>query len=447
MFVLTLLFVSSSAQSQHLTSAKLYMQQSQYDKAEASALKAAEKDPQDAEAWYILGKARYELRKYPEMLEAFSKADALDPEEYKEELPNYRLKVWAVSHNEGVSNYNKGRDSSQYFQMAINSFKTGMTAMPDSTQTYYVCALAYYGNKQLDDAIKTLDESLARKPNQTNELELLGRLRSQKAREKADAKDEAGEKAEYEAAIVAFEKLWALDRTNTDNALTLIDTYNQVGMKDKSLAFVRDAVEKEPKNRSFRYIYAVFLMNENKTQEAIEQFQIVESQKDSVDVIHINTVYNLGVVNLNFGVAMKKEAEEKAEAAAKAKTKGFKEDHSYKEKFKAAAGYFEKSAELKPDDPLIWQQLGKLYANLNMPEKATKSFEMYDQITNGLDGLMLGMPGTQVESLWGSPQNKVTTVSEYGADEHWIYKNRPKLGSQVSLYFVQGKLKIWQTIK
>ncbi len=382
LFCLTLFFVFSSAQSQHLTSAKLYLQQGQYDKAEASAVKAAEKDPEDAEAWYIMGKARYELKKYDAMLEAFSKASLLDPEEYQEEILNYRLKIWAVSHNEGVSYYNKGRDSSAYFQTAIKTFKTGMTAMPDSTQTYYVCALAYYGNKQLDEAIKTLDASLLKRPDQPRELELLARLHSQSAREKTEAKDEAGAKAANAAAISAYEKLWTIDPKNTDNALALIDTYNEMGMKDKSLAFVRDAVDKDPQNRSFRYIFAVYLMNENKTPEAIDQFKMVEAQKpDSVDVIHVNTIYNLGVVNLNWGVAMKKEADDKADEAAKKKTKGFKEDLSYKEKFKEAADYFKKSAELKPDDPLIWQQLGKLYANLNMPKEAEAAFKKYDELS------------------------------------------------------------------
>jgi tetratricopeptide (TPR) repeat protein len=74
-----MLLLVSITYAQYLTSAKLYLRQLQFDKAEASAAKAAEKDPDDGEAWFVLGKARYELKKYPAMIEAFDKAVVLDP--------------------------------------------------------------------------------------------------------------------------------------------------------------------------------------------------------------------------------------------------------------------------------------------------------------------------------------------------------------------------------
>ncbi|HCV43765.1 MAG TPA: hypothetical protein DGH68_09805, partial [Bacteroidetes bacterium] len=62
--------IASLTNAQYLTTAKLALQQMQFEKAEASAMIAVEKDPEDADAWFVLGKARFALHKYPQMIEA-----------------------------------------------------------------------------------------------------------------------------------------------------------------------------------------------------------------------------------------------------------------------------------------------------------------------------------------------------------------------------------------
>jgi len=313
-----------------------------------------EKDPDDGEAWFVLGKARYELKKYPAMIEAFDKAAVLDPEEYKEETNKYRLKVWADSYNAGIRYYHRGRDTAAYFQTALDSFKVAILAQPESTRTYYISALAYYGNNQVDEAIRMLNGSLAKKPNSPEDLKLLGQLHSQLARVKSDVKDSVGAKQEYAEALTAFEKLYGLDSSNADNALALIDLYERLGKGDKSLALTRDAVNRSPDNKIFRYIYGVYFVKQGKFPEGIEQLRkVADAGSDNAKVVYSDAVYNLGVAYLNWGVALKSESEAKSEAAQKAKKKDYKEDLSYKEKFKDALVFFEKASETKKDDPFI----------------------------------------------------------------------------------------------
>ena len=56
------------------------------------------------------------------------------------------------------------------------------------------------------------------------------------------------------------------------------------------------------------------------------------------------------------------------------------------------------------------------------------------------------MLSTDVISLWGQPDEKVTTTTEYGADEMWVFRNKPKVAKAINLYFVKGVLKVWQTV-
>jgi predicted Zn-dependent protease len=81
---------------------------------------------------------------------------------------------------------------------------------------------------------------------------------------------------------------------------------------------------------------------------------------------------------------MKAEADKRAESVKKGpKGKEAKEDTAYKEKFRAALPYLEKVGSSRKDDALLWQQLGKIYANLNMVDKSKAAFEQYDRIVKG----------------------------------------------------------------
>ena len=60
-----------------------------------------------------------------------------------------------------------------------------------------------------------------------------------------------------------------------------------------------------------------------------------------------------------------------------------KEDLTYREQFKLALPFLEKAALTRDDDAALWQQLGKLYLNLNMKDKAQDAFARYDKLTKG----------------------------------------------------------------
>jgi tetratricopeptide (TPR) repeat protein len=128
----------------------------------------------------------------------------------------------------------------------------------------------------------------------------------------------------------------------------------------------------------FRYAYGVFLLKQDKFQESIGQF----TKAVEIDPNYTDATYNLGVAYLNWGVSMKAEVDKKAEEAAKS-GKQVKEDKSYQEKFKQAIPYLEKAAQVRSDDAALWQQLGKVYANLNMVDKSKAAFEKFDQIMKG----------------------------------------------------------------
>ncbi|NIM22540.1 MAG: hypothetical protein GTN64_09035, partial [Candidatus Latescibacteria bacterium] len=45
--------------------------------------------------------------------------------------------------------------------------------------------------------------------------------------------------------------------------------------------------------------------------------------------------------------------------------------------------YFERVLVLRPDDAELWEQLGRVYANLNMQTEAQDAFDKADRIRQG----------------------------------------------------------------
>ena len=363
--------------SAEITSAKLYMQQSQWEKAEQSLLKELAKNPNSEEAWFLLGQTRLELKDYKGMNEAYTKALSIS-DVHKSEIGRNRLAIWAKLYNDGVAAYNMGKEDPAQYDKAIEDFNTAISLCPDSAGTYYVAALTHYAMENNAAARDHLEISLEKDPSDANAASFLGQLYYMEGLQKEEAKDTVGAASSFEMAAGAFEAAYKADPGNTDNITSLIDAYERAGQSDKALALTREAVEADPQNKIFRYAYGVFLLKQENFGGAIEQFE----KALEIDPDYEDATYNLGVAYLNWGVKLKVESDRKAEEAAAA-GKQVTEDRSYQEKFRSSLPYLEKSAEARKEDAGLWQQLGKVYANLNMVEKSQAAFERFDEITKG----------------------------------------------------------------
>jgi tetratricopeptide (TPR) repeat protein len=380
--ILAMVYVSTTAfqcGSAETTSAKLYMQQKQWDKAEQSLLKEVVKNERNEEAWFLLGQVRLEMKKYHEMNDAYAHSLGVG-ETHKADISRNRLAVWAMMYNDGVGLYNKGHDTVAYYDKALDRFTIAIEMQPDSSTTYYVRALAHFAKHDLAAASADLATCLKLNPKSEESARLLGQIHYNRATERTQAKDEAGAASEFQQAVAAFEKAYDANPDSSDNILNLIDVYERTKATDKALKLTRTAVEQHPKNKVFRYAYGVFLLKQENYTDAVEQF----AKAIEIDPNYTDAVYNLGVAHLNWGVSMKAESDKKAEAErAKNKSREVKEDITYREQFKEALPFLEKAALTREDDAALWQQLGKLYLNLNMKDKAQDAFARFDKLTKG----------------------------------------------------------------
>jgi len=360
--------------SAETTSAKLYMQQKQWQKAEESLLKQVAKNDKDEDAWFLLGAVRLETKNYTGMNEAYTRALALS-DAHKAEITRNRLALWGSQYNDGVNYYNRGRDTAAYYDSSLVRFNTAIALEPDSSTTYYVTALANYAKKDYEGSRRNLQTALKKNPNSFDAARFLGQLQYTFAQNRLDAKDTAGAVAEYAKAAEAFKTSFDLQPNNTDNIASLIDAYERSHQSGKAEALTRDAVQRDPKNKMFRYAFGVFLLKKEEYPGAVEQF----TKALEIDPSYSDASYNLGVAYLNWGVSIKA-AGDKASESQKKGSKPLKEDTSYKEKFKQALPYLEQGVQMRPDDAVLLTQLARLYAILNMPDKSRAAFEKADKL-------------------------------------------------------------------
>jgi len=370
--------------SAETTSAKLYITQKQYDKAEESLTKEVAKNDKNEEAWYLLGQVRIELKKYVEANNAYNKALAIS-DAHKKEIMNNKLALWQQMTNEGISAYNKGKDDPSNYDMAIDKFKTAITFVPDSATTYYLAAVAHYAKKDHGGALASLDVALQKNPMYVSAARLLGQVHYVLGEEKKSAKDETGATAAFSKSADAFRIAYGAEPLNPENITALIDAYERSNQSDKALALTKSCVDADPNNRICRYAFGVYLLKQNEYEKAIKQLKaVLDIDPASTDEIASDATYNIGVGYLNWGVAMKAESDKKSEAAMKAgKGSGYKEDLSYREKYKMSIPYLEKSADVKKDDANLWLQLGKVYTILGMTDKSKEAFKKADALMKG----------------------------------------------------------------
>ncbi len=366
--------------SAELTTAKLAMQQQQWDKAEQSLLKEVAKNDKNEEAWFYLGQVRWEMKKYLDANEAFTKALGIS-DAHKNEIINYRMNLWSTSINEGVVHFNNGRTNASEYDVAVQKFTTAVQVNPDSASGHYYLGLGLIAKEEYPRAEASLQTALKLKPDYPEASDRLGTLYLIMADAAREKKDEAGARMVMEKAVVIYEGAHKNNPNNAEYILSLIDLYEKLGQSDKAMVLTRDAVASDPENRTFRYVYGVYLLKQDKFGESIEQLEKVTASGTD-DQMNKDATYNLGVAYLNWGVKMKEEEERAADAAAKAK-KPFKETKAFKEKLAAAVPHLEKSALLRENDATLWQYLGRLYANLNMVDKMKAAFDKADKITKG----------------------------------------------------------------
>lgn len=375
LIAMTFGFLAFQCQSTEMTSAKLYIQQKNYPKAKMELMKEVKKNPKSDEGYYLLGFLYGEEGQIDSMLMAYDNSLKIS-NKFAKQIEDSKKYHWAQSFNKGVAEFNNAakatdeKDVNAAIEKAVKAFEKAIALEPDSAINYQNLAYAYLNAGKPDEAIEPLKTLLTKKKSADVYVRLgeiyfnKGVDAMNKFMDSNNQEDSLQAISYYEEAITVLEDGRKSFPENADILLLLSNAYIKANKIDVAKDAFKAGVEQDPENKYYRYNYGVLLLGANDFQGAIDQF----SKAIEIDPEYQNAVYNLAVTYVKWGAKMQEEMIAKGE-----------DNDQYKEKYKAALPYLEKYLELKPDEPAVWELLGKVYANLGMTEKSMEAFKKADQ--------------------------------------------------------------------
>jgi len=376
MLLIGIMFFGFQCASTELTSAKLYIQQKNWDKAIETLNTDVTKNPKSDEGYFLLGTVYSELDDVDKMIESFDKSLAIS-NKFEKNIEEYKAFQWANNFNRGVSLFQRGNkatdeDSSKmYFDMAIDAYNKAIVLEPDSAETYRNLAFVYLTTGKTEESVEPLKKLVEIEQAEEGYQYLgevyytLGANMMNDFKFGKNAQDSIKAMDYYDKSIVTVEEGLKKYPENSEMQVARTSAYIGAGRIAEAIAASKILVENEPDNKIYHYNYGVLLLNSEKYPEA--ETQLLEALK--IDPEYENAIYNIGVTYVKWGTAMNKEAELQGVIS-----------EDYKKKYEAALPYLEKVVEKDQTNVAIWELLGKVYSVLGMTEDATNAFNQADKL-------------------------------------------------------------------
>lgn len=342
LFSLMLVLIIGCA-SEELTSAKLYIQQQDWDNAEIYLVKALAVEPENPEIPYLLGDLIYGRNMdWGKMNEMFDKALSLGADKVilqggkvSDYVAQSQEKHWVTIYNKGISYFNEFRKSgegqdSPILQDAIASFKTAIEVNPNSGQSYGILANCLFASGDSDGALEAITIGTAKDPGNFDLSMTAGKMFL--------AVDDK------ESALIYYKRAVDIDPTNSLATRQLAQTYYDVGDKEMSLAIYEGAIAKETDNNLKADLY-----------------------------------YNLGVLNMQLGDFQ--QAEDNFSMAYDFNPndidalRGIAQTFENAEKWSRAEYFYRKLIDIEPENPQHYRAMARVLLRQGDTDRAQEYFD------------------------------------------------------------------------
>ena len=278
--------------STELTSAKLYIQQKQYDKAVEALKREVAKNPKSDEGYYLLGYIYGEQSDFANMIDSYDKSVAIS-NKFSEDIKKSENFYWANQFNKGVKLYQDGtkttdKDSSKIIlDKSVIAFKNAIMLEPDSANSYKNLSFVYISKGDNDSAIAPLQKVIDLEKS-ADGYKYLGEILYEKGTQ-IMATDSVEAINNFNKAITVLEEGRKLYPTDSDILRTLANSYISANKIDVAKEIFKQGIIAEPNNQYYKYNYGVLLLQAGDYPDAEEQFK----KALAIDPNYDNAIYNL----------------------------------------------------------------------------------------------------------------------------------------------------------
>jgi len=356
--MISIAIILAACQTKEVTSAKVYIQQDNWDKAIEQLEQAVELYPSDAEAHYLLGEGMAQKLNWQRMNEEFEKSLKSAPT-FEMQIKNTREKNWVNQFNAGVGKLNKND-----VEGAIQSFETAVLIDPARVEAYKTLGIAYTREDDLEKAKANFSKVLELEPDNKDAINGLAGIYFQLK--------------EYQKVVELEEKVLEVSPDDKDAIANLALAFDFLGDRDKARQTYETALEKNPGDKDLLFNLARLHFLGNEYDKAVELFnQVLEASPDDYDA------------NLQVGNAYLSMADEYRKGLVEKEDKGVEttqeERDTLMDFYKKAIPYLEKAVaigEASDDIKLtsgVYNNLGVAYINVGEREKGELNFKKAEE--------------------------------------------------------------------
>jgi len=367
--MLSMLFVGYQCGSTEITSAKLYIQQKNWDKAIEVLNKEITKNPKSTEGYFLLGEVYREQGNTDKMLESYNSSLAAG-NNFEKDIKDRKYSAWASAINKGSALFSRAgkvddADSIKlYLDKAKVELKSATVIEPDSALGYQYLSYAYLQSGENENAIAPLQKLIDLK-QELDGYKFLGQIYNANASMLKNEGKDAEAKVEFNKSIDVLEKGLLVHPNNEDLLIALSSAYLGADRGNEALDKYKKLAEAKPNDESILYNYGVLLLGVEDYAGAEAQFKRAIEIKPDYD----NAIYNLGVTYLKWGSYLNKKADDEGKVS-----------DEYKVKYQAALPYLEKAVQMPDANAQTWELLGRVYSVLGMTDDADHAFKQADSM-------------------------------------------------------------------
>ncbi len=369
--MLSMLFVGYQCGSTEITSAKLYIQQKNYDKALEVLQKEITKNPKSDEGYQLLGYVYGEQGNFDSMIDSYDKSLAIS-KNFEKDINVSRKYFWAQAYNRGVNYFQRGNSVAQsspdsakiYYDKSISDFNSALRIEPDSADTYKNLAFVYLSKGDNDAAVAPLKQLIDREKS-LDGYKFLGEIYYVNGTNLKNQGKEEEAKVEFNKSIGILEEGLKNYPNDPEMLVTLSTAYIGADRSTEAIDKYKNLVAAKPEDKNIRYNYGVLLLGADDFAGAETQFK----KAIEIDPDYDNAIYNLGVTYLKWGTYLNKKSDETGQVS-----------DEYKTKYQAALPYLEKAVKMKDANAQTWELLGKVYSVLGMNDDAKHAFDEADKL-------------------------------------------------------------------
>ena len=351
-FALFSVLTISSCRSPELEGDIVHFDADRIDNAYNLLIKASQKEPNNEEVWYYLGRTQGKKGMITEMMESFNKSLSIR-ETYKNQIELEKLSYFGRFYNDGVSAYNnflkiedrKSEEGVKLLNSIITNFSTANLIKNDFMANRLI-AVAYENLEDPANELKFLESAATVKPDTVLAWTELGYYYMQ-------LKD-------YNKASDYFKKGLTVEPDNVECITLYSQTLDFAGRQTEAVEAYKVAMQKNPQERAIPFNLGLIL---NKMANAVQDDDAKKQALYSEAVVYFAKAHELDpelkdVYDLESALLLQLKRYDEAEVLLKEALQRF------------------------PDSASVWQNWSYLLLKQGKTEEANKAFERSKQLQN-----------------------------------------------------------------